>query len=171
MKNLITFLLIILTITSYGQTKLDKEIFNVVNEYRTSQGLNAWVWNQSLFKVAEKHNYYQTQISDICHGEPKNVKNHVEINSLGGRLSDGGLDDWVRCGENLAVVKSDNLTNLEIAKKTLRMWIASSSHKDLLLSSNTKYVYGGISSKIITEWVGSDGIHNWTYSTLNVYKK
>ena len=65
MKKLITILFLFLTITSYGQTKLDIEMFKVVNEYRISNGLNAWVWDQQVFKVAEKHNHYQTQISDI----------------------------------------------------------------------------------------------------------
>jgi|ETNvirenome_6_85_1030632.scaffolds.fasta_scaffold02614_8 uncharacterized protein YkwD len=171
MKKLITILFLFLTITSYGQTKLDIEMFKVVNEYRISNGLNAWVWDQQVFKVAEKHNHYQTQISDIYHGEPKNVKNHIEINSVGGRLDAGGVGDWIKCGENLAVVKSDDLTISAIAKKTLWMWIGSPSHKKLLLSPNGDYIYGAISSKITTEWTGAIGTHTWTYLTLNVYRK
>ena len=172
MKKLITIILLaLLSFVSYSQTELDKEIFKVVNEYRISQGLNAWVWHQPLFKIAEKHNHYQTQISDIYHGEPKNVKNHIEISSVGGRLDAGGLGDWIKCGENLAVVKSDDLTISEIAKKTLWMWRGSPSHKKLLLSPNADYIYGAISSKITTEWVGSKGTHEWTYLTLNVYRK
>ena len=170
MKKLITLLLIIFTITSYGQTTLDMDIFKVVNEYRIENNLTPWVWHQTVFKVAERHNNYQTQISDIYHGEPKNVKNHVEINSLGGRFDDAGLG-WGRCGENLAVVKSDGLTNSEIAKKTLRMWINSSSHNKLLLSPNINYIYAAISSTWTEEWVGSNGVHYWTYVTLNTYRK
>jgi uncharacterized protein YkwD len=102
MKNIITILLLILTITSYGQTQLDKEIFKVVNEYRISNGLNAWVWNQELFKVSEKHNYYQTQIKNISHDESIDIKGHVEVRRLGDRVSEGVSGNWESVGENLA---------------------------------------------------------------------
>ena len=172
MKKLITTILLsVLTLVSYSQTKLDKEIFKVINEYRISNGLTPWEWDQKTFKVAEKHNYYQTQISDIYHGEPKNIRNHEEINSLGGRFDDGKITDWSKCGENLAVVNSDNLTIVEIAEKTLSMWINSSTHNDLLLSANKKYTYGAISSKYSKEYVNATFCRNWTYVTLNVYQK
>ncbi|MGY8988648.1 MAG: hypothetical protein ACKVJA_00120 [Flavobacteriales bacterium] len=43
MKKILTILLTILTISSYGQTKLDLLIFDKVNEYRVEKGLHTWV--------------------------------------------------------------------------------------------------------------------------------
>ena len=159
MKNIITILLLILTITSYGQTQLDKEIFRVVNEYRISNGLNAWVWNQELFKVSEKHNYYQTQIKNISHDESIDIKGHVEVRRLGDRVSEGVSGNWGCVGENLACIPSKDLTISEIAEITVNGWINSPPHHKLLLSSKIMFKYGSVSSHYT---------FGGTYVTLNV---
>ena len=107
---------------SYGQTQLDKEIFRVVNEYRISNGLNVWVWNQDLFKVSEKHNYYQTQIKNVTHDESIDIKDHVEVRRLGDRVSEGVGSNWGCVGENLARVHSKDLTIKEIAERVINGW-------------------------------------------------
>tara|TARA_R100000664_G_C2759940_1_gene150404 strand:+ start:10984 stop:11502 length:519 start_codon:yes stop_codon:yes gene_type:complete len=168
MKKLITLILILFTITSYGQTKLDKEIFKVVNEYRVSNGLTEWEWNKKLFKVAEKHNYYQTQINSISHEEQSDVKSHVEVNSLGGRAEEGDINNWRKVGENLAVTPSENLSISEIAEKVLIMWINSPPHHELLLCPDYHYQYVAVSSHITTDYVKAVNCKKWTYVTLNV---
>ena len=159
MKNIITILLLILTITSYGQTQLDKEIFKVVNEYRVSNGLNAWVWSQELFKVSEKHNYYQTQIKNISHDESIDIKGHVEVRRLGDRVSEGVSGNWECVGENLARVRNKNLPVSEVVKRVLNGWITSPPHHKLLLSRSSMFDYGSVSSHPASEG---------TYVTLNV---
>ena len=168
MKKLITLLLLLTSIISYSQTKLDKEIFKVVNEYRVSNGLDIWEWNQKLFKVSKKHNYYQTQINDINHDEPTNVKSHVEVSGLSDRVEEGNINNWKQIGENLAVSPSENLSTSEIAKKVLIMWIASPPHHELLLSPNYHYDSGSISSHLSTEYIKAVNCKSWTYVTLNV---
>ena len=168
MKNIITILLLILTITSYGQTQLDKEIFRVVNEYRISNGLDAWVWNQDLFKVSEKHNYYQTQIKNISHDESMDLKDHVEIRRLGDRVSEGVGSNWQAVGENLACIASENLTISEIVERTVNGWIASPPHHKLLLSSEIMFKYGSVSSHRSGGYVRAKKCKDWTYITLNV---
>ena len=159
MKNIITILLLILTITSYGQTQLDKEIFRAVNEYRISNGLNAWVWNQDLFKVSEKHNYYQTQIKNISHDESIDIKGHVEVRRLGDRVSEGVSGNWECVGENLARVRNKDLPVSEVVKRVLNGWITSPPHHKLLLSRSSMFDYGSVSSHPASEG---------TYVTLNV---
>ena len=39
MKKLITILLLILTISSYGQTAIDLVVFEKINEYRVENGV------------------------------------------------------------------------------------------------------------------------------------
>ena len=168
MKNIITILLLILTITSYGQTQLDKEIFKVVNEYRVSNGLNAWVWSQELFKVSEKHNYYQTQIKNISHDESIDIKGHVEVRRLGDRVSEDVSGNWECVGENLARVRNKDLPVSEVVKRVLNGWIASPPHHKLLLSSKIMYKSGSVSSHRGSEYVGAKNSKVWTYITLNV---
>jgi len=153
MKKLITILLLTLTLVSYGQTALDKEIFRLVNEYRVSNDLKAWEWDQEVFNVAQKHNLYQIKINKVSHTHPVNC-------DVGDRLTVGNIKWWAS-GENLARITSGGLTINEIATRTVEGWKNSPGHNWLLLGTDTYYQYVGISSKTTT---------NYTYITLNVYK-
>lgn len=169
MKKIITTLLFLLvSIISYSQTNLDKKIFRAVNEYRISNGLNAWVWNQDLFRVSEKHNYYQIQIKNVSHDESINIKDHVEVRRLGDRVSEGVGSNWECVGENLACIASEDLTVSEIVEKTVNGWIASPPHHKLLLSSKIMFKYGSVSSHRGSEYVRAKRCQDWTYVTLNV---
>ena len=163
MKKLITILLSLLVISSYGQTKLDFLIFEKVNDYRIENGLDSWGWDDRVFLVAEKHDSYQLTISDISHDELVDVDGHEEISRLAHRF-DAVFTDWLRCGENIAVVNIYKMTLEEIANKTLEMWIASPPHNKILLST-TKYCGGAIT------WSRSKYASNnsWVYVTLNLY--
>ena len=164
MKKLITILLLTLTLITYGQTELDKEIFRLVNEYRVSNDLKAWVWDQDVFKVAEKHNLYQVKIENISHSEPVN-------GDVGDRLTAGNVK-WWSSGENLTSIPSDGLSITEIATYAVEVWKNSPGHNWLLLGTDTYYQYVGISSKKTTNYnyVNSSTARDWTYITLNVYK-
>ena len=169
MKKLITILLLTLTIFSYGQTKLDSLIFEKVNNYRVENGLSPWVWENKVFLIAEKHNTYQLKISDISHKESQDVENHEEINSLASRF-DSVFTNWLRCGENTAVVNTKGMTLDEIATATLEMWIDSPPHHKALLQP-TRYYAGAVSSQHSTKWARSKYASNnsWVYVTLNLY--
>jgi len=169
MKKILLILSILLTTLSYGQTKLDSLIFDKVNEYRISNGLSSWVWDSKVFLIAEKHNEYQVKISNISHYELQDVSDHVEVSRLGHRF-DSVFTNWLRCGENIAVVNTLDLSVEEIATTTLEMWIASPPHNRTLLQ-RTKYKSGAISSHKSTNWVESVYEHSnsWVYVTLNIY--
>ena len=127
MKKLITLLLTLFSLISYGQTELDKEIFRLVNEYRVSNDLKAWEWTQDVFNVAQKHNTYQVKTNKMSHAEPVNV-------DVGDRLTIGNVDWWAS-GENLARISSTGLNTNQIAVRTVEGW---------------KYV--GISSKVTSKY-------------------
>jgi len=153
MKKLITLLLTLFSLISYGQTELDKEIFRLVNEYRVSNDLMAWEWDQDVFNVAKKHNTYQVKTNTMSHYEPVNTR-------VGSRLTAGNIDWWAS-GENLARITSTGLTTKQIAVRTVNGWKTSPGHNWLLLGPDSYYQYVGISSKVKT---------NYTYITLNVCK-
>ena len=58
MKNIITILLSLLTIISYGQTQLDMLAFKAVNEYRVEHGVNPLVFDSLVWEAAEHHTVY-----------------------------------------------------------------------------------------------------------------
>jgi uncharacterized protein YkwD len=167
MKKLLLILLCV-PMFGFGQTKLDLLIFKKVNEYRIENGLSAWMWDDKVFVIAEKHNTYQVKISDISHEELQDVENHIEVSRLGSRFDSVGLK-WWNTGENVAVVNSLDLSLEEIATNTLDMWINSPPHHKALLSK--KYKAGALSSHRSTEWVESRYAHSnsWVYVTLNIY--
>eukprot|EP01050_Picozoa_sp_SAG11_P001528 SAG11_NODE_67_length_18762_cov_13.942560_9_plen_176_part_00 len=169
MRKLLITLLSILSIYSYGQTKLDFLIFEKVNNYRIDNGLSSWVWDDRVFLVAEKHDNYQLSISDISHEELVDVEGYEEINRLAHRF-DSVFTDWLRCGENIAVVNTYGMKLEEIANKTLEMWVASPEHNKILLSVS-RYCGGAISSHHSTTWSRSRHSSNnsWVYVTLNLY--
>ena len=153
MRQILTVLLLVLTINSYGQTQLDKEIFGLINNYRVSNNLTAWVWSHDAFNVIKKHNLYQMKRNKVTHKGKNNSR-------MGDRLTAGNVEWWAS-GENLAKIYSVNLSLSEIAAKTLQGWINSKPHHELLLY-NCCFIYGSISSKVTTN-------KKWTYVTLNIY--
>ena len=73
MKTITTILLSLLTLISYSQTKLDLEVFKIINEYRVSNGLKKLIWSTEAFVVTETHNNYMVKAGKLCHGEPIDV--------------------------------------------------------------------------------------------------
>ena len=58
MKNLITILLLIISITSYGQSELEVKIFKYFNEYRIENGLKPLKFDKKVLLAAQHHNTY-----------------------------------------------------------------------------------------------------------------
>ena len=58
MKKILTVLLLILTISSYSQTKLDMLTFNALNEYRIERGVEPLIFDSNVWKAAQHHSTY-----------------------------------------------------------------------------------------------------------------
>ena len=169
MKKLLTILLFSTLVSiGYSQTPLDYEIFKVVNEYRSSRGLESWVWSQKLFPMSLNHSNYMVLKNDIGHNQDVDLPNFNECYSLNNRFVRVGVD-WSTGGENVAVINCDGLTdNRDMAEKVLHMWIKSPKHHELLLS--TDYIFGVVSARYSQTWVKYGGSDFWNYITLNVYR-
>ena len=146
MKKLITILLLFLAIASYGQTKLDLEIFNVINQYRVSHGLHKLEWRQDAFEVVKKHNDYMLKSGSYSHGEPIDIPNHKELSTPGKRFADANVW-WYSVGENIASVSYSDSTLPFIAKSILSTWISSPGHKRLLLHETMEF--GAVSISLV----------------------
>jgi len=146
MKKLLTILLSLLTLISYSQTKLDMEIFNDINQYRVSNGLNKLEWRQDAFDVVKKHNDYMRVAGSYSHDEPIDITNHKELSTPGKRFTDANIW-WYGVGENIMFVYYSDSTLPFISKNILSSWVASPGHKRLLLDESMEF--GAVSISLV----------------------
>ena len=174
MKKILILLFIFTFKFSFSQTNLDYLLFIKINNYRISNGLESWKWDNFIWDVANKHTQYQVKSNYMGHRELVDVKNHIEINRLLDRFKEKNIYDYygvtrnVTVAENCLVVLFENQEIEVLADIMLQMWINSPPHNQTLL--NPKYVYGSVSCMIGTQWEYTTG--KWVYATLNtVYYK
>ena len=168
MKTITTILLSLLTLISYSQTKLDLEVFKIINEYRVSNGLQKLIWSTEAFVVTETHNNYMVKTGKLCHGEPIDIPNHKEIQDLGERFTDKGVS-YSYLGENVAcVLYSDSLLPY-ISRSIVNNWINSTSHNELLLNKNVKL--GSVSTSLVgRKKLTYSDITGHCFATFNAFK-
>ena len=134
MKKLITILLLILTISSYGQTAID-----LINKYRVENGVAELTLDTSIYKAAYLHSKY---LHD--NGYPYNYplsSGHYEevLVNPSDRLSAQGVP-FLACGENIVsftanLVSEDGWVDMEsVANYVLDRWINSPGHHRLMIS-------------------------------------
>jgi uncharacterized protein YkwD len=155
MRQLITLLLVILTLNGYSQTELDKLVFEKINTYRLSKGLSPLKWDDKTFNASKHHTEYQVKNKIVGHNEKNNTP------SPKSRLDYYGVD-YFYTGENCAKVIigiTEKYSNDEyLSSEIVDGWKNSPYHNKIMLGEN--YKFGGVSCI-------KDG--NLLYSTLNVY--
>ena len=168
MKTITTILLSLLTLISYSQTKLDLEVFKIINEYRVSNGLKKLIWSTEAFVVTETHNNYMVKAGKLCHGEPIDVPNHREVDDLGERFRDKGIS-YSYVGENVAcVLYSDSLLPY-ISRSIVNNWINSKYHNEFLLDTNIKFC--SISTSLVgRKKLTYSDITGHCFTTFNAFK-
>tara|TARA_R110000851_G_scaffold137100_2_gene272876 strand:- start:2523 stop:3053 length:531 start_codon:yes stop_codon:yes gene_type:complete len=141
MKKLLTILLTILTLTSYGQqrmVKAEKIIFRMVNEYRVSQGLETVVWSEDVYDAAYHHSSYMSyEEVNFSHSETVDIKGHEEINDPQNRIKKycGKLSWGTECMAGMMFITwRDKLPNLEeLCREVVNDWINSPGHRKAML--------------------------------------
>ena len=154
MRNIITIILIILSVSLFSQTKLDTLVFNNINKYRDSLSLPKLTWDTISFKAAKHHSNYILQKNTFNKDHLVRVLGHAEdtLKSPSNRYDYYGGNNWTYVGENLAIVNpvyknDDNLKLQKIADLLLKEWIKSTSHNKVLLSKGN---FGGVSCLVRT---------------------
>jgi uncharacterized protein YkwD len=120
--------------------------FAAINDYRTSLGLSALLWDVKVAIAADWYSQYMADLGLFAHG--------LDGRKVGSRLTDFGVD-WTAAGENIA----RNTTSAwdESCTQVFDQWFGSPSHHTLMVSP--KYTHGAVG-------VARGG--NWWYATLNV---
>ena len=146
MKKFLTILLTLLSIISYSQTKLDMEIFNIINQYRTSKGIDKVSWSQEAFSVSKKHNDYMVAAPSYSHNQPIDLPNYKELQTPGQRFTDDDIW-WYGVGENISAMPYSDSSLVFISKNILSSWVASPGHKRLLLAESMEF--GDVSISLV----------------------
>ena len=141
MKKLITILLFFLSITSYGQERLqdaEEIIFRMINEYRISEGLKTVKWSNKVYNAAYHHSSYMSNKGvPYAHTETVDVDGHEEINNPQVRIEKYcGPSSWgTECIAGLPLLSwTVEPWDLEKACRTVvNNWINSPGHKKAIL--------------------------------------
>ena len=133
MKKLITILLLVLTVISYGQTKLDMLVFKGINEYRVSHGVKPLIFDSLVWDDAEHHSAYLHE-----HGYPYDYplsSGHyeMELELPSDRLAHFGVDWNGYSGECITYFAARD-TDMENVAKVIDLWDSSPPHKKGMLS-------------------------------------
>ena len=142
MKNLLLTLLSILTLTVYGQEHIneaEKIIFDMVNNYRVSQGLNPVKWSNEVYGAAYHHSsYVALDETPYCHSQSVDVPGHEEISDPQMRIKKYcGLYSWgTECIAGMRVggtLGGQSINIEEECAKVVALWINSPGHKKAML--------------------------------------
>ena len=108
-------------------TDIELEILDLVNDYRTSKGLNTLIKLDIISSVALSHTNYMVETGEVNHANFPQRNENLIINA--GAKS---------VGENVAYGYSS-------AKGVVHAWIKSDGHRAII--ENEKYTHFGISTK------------------------
>ena len=159
MKNIITTIFIMLSLSLFSQTKIDTLVFNKVNEYRISMCLNPLKWETTCFKASEIHTKYLKHTNKVGHTEDTlvNPQDRLKFFDKKGK--------WTIINEVALSTKPRNIKDTEIdineklATDVVEVWKSSKDHNDILLNKNCSF--SGVSCLVIKQPFGIKGINNY----------
>jgi len=172
MKNLI--ILLFLSFSCFAQTKLDTLVFNKINEYRVSKGLNKVSWDTVCFKASKHHSEYlerkafKTKYDTITCGHEEKVSGFEHCwdryGSYGGKLQSVGeiVETFNESYKDSEVSFLDRM-----ADSILVHWKNSSQHNAIILGVDFAFI--GVSCVVIKRPVGLRGKTNYSVWSTCVF--
>lgn len=146
MKTIIYIILFIINLNLSAQTKLDSMLFNKINEYRVSNGVNEIAWDTNIFKAANHHSTYLKLLNydslktTITHTENVDVDGFDELLEF--------FDRFDKYTDKRNIFIAENITGT-LRKKTFEVekivdiiinnWKNSIEHNKIMLSKDAKY--------------------------------
>ena len=148
-----TLFLLLISIVSFSQTKLDSLVLVEINSYRSSKGLDSVVCSAINFKASNHHSKYLVRTGKIGHTEDTLVSTSDRVKFYGGKCT--------HIGENVTSLSlnfkdSDDKFLNKISKDIVKSWINSPDHNRILLSD---FKFAGVSCVNTTR---STGIKGWS---------
>jgi uncharacterized protein YkwD len=159
MKNLVIILVLLVSGLGYTQTELDKLVFDKVNQYRVSKGINKLVWCDKAFNASKQHSTYLKNNEEISHDENSDTPTVLS------RLKKQNITNIVSYGENCAQIinatDGEYSSNDILSTLIVDLWKKSPPHNKIMLSGN--FTYAGVSC------IKHDMI--FVYATIDFYQK
>ena len=134
MKNLITILLLIISITSYGQSELEVKIFKYFNEYRIENGLKPLKFDKKVLVAAQHHNTYLNNNGYPHNYILDNSHHEKELKYAADRIKYYGTTNFLGSAECILYKfrrykQDDN----DLLKTAIESWDNSPSHQRIML--------------------------------------
>ena len=146
MKGIFSIILFIISFGLNAQTDLDSLLFDKVNEYRESNGLNSLAWDSNVYKMANHHSVYlkilnqDSTKSIITHLEDVDVEEFEEMLYPNDRFKKYVNNKFDFRGENVGgVLKNRKTSNEKLVDLIFESWKTSSEHNQLMLNPKTKF--------------------------------
>ena len=155
MKLINTIILLLISVLSFSQTKLDSLVLSKINSYRVSKGLNEVAFSTVDFKAANHHSNYLLGKGFISHTEDK-------LTNPSDRYIFFGGDKYASVGENVLSyninIKDNDIPLDKISTELVDLWKKSSGHNKILLSK--EYKFAGVSCVTRSNETGIKGWKN-----------
>lgn len=139
-----------------GQTSEEKALFDTINKYRVSKGLNKLIWDTSVYKMASHHAKYITIINSapynkklLTHTEELDIADFEELNTVndrGEKYSKARFvkDPYSSFAENCCLLSSGKTVKKDIHNNFFKCWLNSKDgHKEILEDKSSNF--GGCS--------------------------
>jgi uncharacterized protein YkwD len=155
MKNILIAIFTIISLFSFSQTTLDQKVFDKVNEYRLSIGLNVLVWDTTCYKSSDiQSTYLKSKVNLASHSNPL-------YPNVSDRYGASGGSGYLTIGEVVALYNnnykvSDSLAEEKLATNIVNGWKCSPDHNKIITSP--KFKFAGTSTQLIKS---SPGIKTW----------
>lgn len=145
-----------MTLTTYSQERMykaEKIIFEMVNSYRISQGLEAVIWSDKVYESAYHHSSYMSNEGvGFEHTEMVDIVGHEEINDVQQRIKKYcGEYAWgTECMAGLPLISFSNepFDLKEACWGVVSSWITSPGHRKAMLfdlEGNGNLRFGAVS--------------------------
>lgn len=116
--------------TEFNQ--LETKVHEYINMERKNRGLTGLKWNSDVAKVARSHSSYLAQ-KNLNERTPSIQHEGADGKYQDSRLEAAGIHYFNMSGENIALLSESNMTDDQIAKKVVDMWMGSEGHRENIL--------------------------------------
>lgn len=104
--------------------KLERQVFDLINQLRTSNGLSALAWSDDAAKIARSHSENMANFKFFSHES-------VDGLTVNERAYDFGISNWRAIGENIALNQGyDNPADFAVER-----WMKSPGHRGNILNT------------------------------------
>ena len=141
MKKIITILLILFTLTTFGQ---DKELFDYINQYRVVNNKKSLKWSDKLVKISVGQNNKNIKTNSLTHSTYNSYENCLRGYGIANTLvKQKQFTKFAKKYFKYTYIVGDDLNKDQLNKLTkmymVYIWHTSPGHRKNMLRNNVKF--------------------------------